>query len=80
MSQAKEKFYTEYLKNKKPSELSDEEKREVLVKVKNHFIFYKNISEEPGIKPTSLRLKDANAKMKALRDLKNELIEQQKTI
>jgi len=75
MSQAKKKFYEEYLKGVKISDLTEEEKTKILIKVKNHFIFYKNITEEPKIKPECLRYKESASKMKALRDLKNELIE-----
>lgn len=71
----KEQFINQYLKGRKIHELSDKETKSVLTKIKNHFIFYKNITEEPQITKDNLRYKEASRNMKALRDLKNEIVE-----
>lgn len=72
----KEEFIDQYLKGRKINNLSEEDKREILTKLKNHFIFYKNITEEPQITKSNLRYKEANRNMKALRDLKEQILNQ----
>lgn len=74
MSLSKKQFMDQYLHGKEIKDLSDNEKRAILKKAKNHFIFYQNITKEPQITKSSQRYKDAESNMKKLTVLKDDIL------
>ena len=76
----KDRFHYDYLKGKKIEDLSEEEKHEVIEKAKNHFIFYKKITQEPQISKDCIRYKESITKMKTLMLLKDNILETINTI